>query len=638
MFDFVRNNTKLMMGLLFLLIIPSFVMFGIEGYSRFNERGETVAVVNGHKITQQDWDAAHRQQVDRIRATSPNVDAKVLDSAFARYSTLERLVRDRVIEEAMTDLHLTTSDAQLARQLQQDPNIAALRDKEGKLDMERYKQLAASQGMTPQQFETQMRVQMARDQVLQGVVRSGLASSMQADTTLNAFFQQREVAIKRLEPSAYVSQVQSTAEELQQHYQSHSAQFQSTEQADIEYVVLSLDAVLPTITLNEADVKTYYEQNLSRLSGTEQRRASHILLSVAKDAPAADKQAVKAKAQAVLDEARKTPQRFAELAKKHSQDPGSAANGGDLDFFARGAMTPPFENAVFSMQKGQISDLVESDFGYHIIRLTDIKSPPVPSFAQMRPEIEVELKKQMAQRKFAEWAEKFSNEVYEQADSFKSVADNMKLQVVKAQGVTRNAAGNPKAVWNHPKLLETLFSAASIEKKRNTEAVEVAPSTLVSARITRHEPTRTRPFDEVQAQVKTQLQLQKAAELARKQGSQSLVEWQANPAQATVGAPVTVSRRQPQGLPPAVLDAVLSAPSQKLPQVVGVDLGAQGYVVARVNKVLTNVSEAAEQAQGREAFKSAWTQAQALAYFESLKKKYKVEIKAAKPTDPVLGS
>src|SRR5665811_1597038 len=159
-----------------------------------------------------------------------------------------------------------------------------------------------------------------------------------------------------------------------------------------------------SISTNEADLKTYYEQNAARLSGKEERRASHILINAPKNAPAADRQKARARAQELLQEVRKAPESFADVAKKNSQDTGSAANGGDLDFFARGAMVKPFEDAVFAMKKGDISEVVESDFGYHIIQLTDIKTPKQRSFEELRPTIEADLKTQQAQAKFAETA------------------------------------------------------------------------------------------------------------------------------------------------------------------------------------------------------------------------------------------
>jgi peptidyl-prolyl cis-trans isomerase D len=632
MFDFVRNNTKIMMGLLFLLIIPSFVMFGIEGYSRFNDGGVVVAKVNGNKIVQAEWDAAHKREVDRIRASMPNVDVKMFDTPEAKYATLERLVREQVIAAAAQKLHLVASDARLARELQQSPSIASLRSADGKLDMERYKQMVASQGMTPEMFETQVRADLSNRQVIQGVQASAYATPAQTQTALNAFMQRREAQILNFPATDFLSKVSLSDADLKAYYDKNAAQFQSPESADIEYVVLDIESLRQTVTVNEQDLKTYYEQNLQRLSSKEERRASHILITAAKDAPEAEKKAARAKAEDLLKLVKAKPASFAEVARKNSQDPGSAVKGGDLDFFGRGAMVKVFEDAAFSMKKSDISDVVESEFGYHIIQLTDIKSPKAQSFESLRPSLEADLKKQQAQKKYAELAESFSNMVYEQSDSLKPVSDKLKLNIQKASQVARvPAASAPAKNWlNHPALLQALFSDASLQKNRNTEAVEVAPNTLVSARVIKHHPATTLPFADVKDTVKRNLTQEKAAEMAKAQGEQRVAALK----NSTDGLPnaIVLSRDKSQKQLPQVVDAVLKADPAKLPFVTGVDLGAQGYAVVRVTKVLPPEADNKElMAQAQQQFTQLWGTAETLAYLAHLKSVLKAEILVAKP-------
>ena len=181
MFDFVRKHTKIMMVLMFLLIIPSFVLFGIDGYNRYRDKGDVVAQVGGRAITQAEWDAAHKAETERIRASMPNLDPKLLDSPQARYATLERLVKDQVLTQTADSLRLTTSDARLARDLQENPTIAALRRPDGSLDMARYGQLVASQGLTPEGFEARVRQDISVRQVEAGVIGSGFAPAAMAD-------------------------------------------------------------------------------------------------------------------------------------------------------------------------------------------------------------------------------------------------------------------------------------------------------------------------------------------------------------------------------------------------------------------------------------------------------------------------
>ena len=483
MFDFVRQHNRIMQFLLFLLIFPSFVLFGIDGYNRSREKGNTVATVDGYEITQTEWDNAHRAQVDRMRNAMPTMDVKLFDTPEAKYSTLERLVRDRLLQAAANTLRLGASDQRLANELQQNPSIAALRRADGSLDIERYRQLLSSQGMSPEMFEAQVRADLASRQVMAGVGTSSFVSSALADVTLNAFYEQRQVQVARFAPSDYVAQIKPTDADIEAYYKAHTDMFQSAERADVEYVVLDLASVQKGIVVPEAELKTYYEQNMARLANLEERRASHILINADKAAPAAERDKAKAKAQELLAAVQQSPDKFAELARKNSQDTGSAAKGGDLDFFARGAMVKPFEEAVYALKKGEISGVVETEFGFHIIRLTDIKQPKQKSFEEMRPSLEADVRRQLAQRKFAEAAEQFTNMVYEQSDSLKPVADRLKLEVQNAKGLTRDAAAGASPLTN-PKLLAAIFSADSVEKKRNTEAVELAPNQLAAARIT----------------------------------------------------------------------------------------------------------------------------------------------------------
>ena len=632
MFDFIRKHTKVTMALLFLLIVPSFVLFGLDGYSRSSEKGVAVAEVDGKEITQSDWDRAHQNEVDRLRTSMPTLDVKLLDSPQARYATLEQLVRDRVIAAAAEKFKFTTSDQRLARELQQSPEIAALRRPDGTLDMERYRQLLGSQGMTPEMFEANVRADLSRRQVLAGVGASGFSSATAAAMALNAYFEKREIQVARFNTADLAAKLNPTDAELEQFYKANEKLFQAPEQANIEYVLLDVDAVKKNISVNEADLKTYYEQNAQRLSVAEERRASHILITSPKTASAAEREKAKAKAEELLAVVKKAPDTFADVARKNSQDPGSAINGGDLDFFARGAMVKSFEDAAFSMKKGDLSGVVESDFGYHIIKLTEIKAPKQRSFEEMKTELEADLKKQQAQKKFSETAEAFTNGVYEQSDSLKPIAERLRLEVKSAANVARQPVAGAKGVLANPKFLNALFAPDAIEKKRNTEAVEVAPSQLASGRIVQYTPARTQPFDEVKGIVRQRWLAQRGAEEARKEGAAKLAVWKATPASAALSEPLLVSREQTQKLPTQIVDAALRADASALPAFAGVDLGAQGYAIVKVGKVVPRDAplEAAAK-QERDQYTQWWTSAENLAYYNGLKERFKAEILATRP-------
>ena len=639
MFDFFRNNMKFLMGLLMLLIIPSFVLFGVEGYSSFRQSNEVVARVGKTDITRPELDEAHRQEVDRLMASVPGLDRALLESAASRQATLERLIDERVLAQAAQDGHFLTTDQRLARELTQDPNIAALRKADGTLDVERYRELLRAQGLTPEQFEAGVRADLARRQVVQGVTQSALVADSVAQPALRAFFEQRELQVARFNPADFLARVQISDADLQQHYTANAARYQTPEQIDVEYLVLDLDAVMRGLTVSEADLRAYYEQNQAQLGQQEQRRASHILLLADAKAAPAEKDKVRAEAQALLAQLRESPSRFAELAKARSQDPGSAAQGGDLDFFARGAMVKPFEEAVFALQKGQISDVVESEFGFHIIQLTDVRMPKPEPFEQVRPRLEEELKRQQAQRRYAEAAEDFSNLVYEQGDTLAPAAQKLGLTVQKAEGVLRTgpaadpAASSAHAVLSQPRLLQALFANDAISRKQNTEAIEVGQNRLVSARVLAHRPAQQRPLADVLPQVREALLAERAQALAVEEGKARLAAWQQDASGAPLSPTQVVSRANPQGLPPAALTAALSAPAgPSVAAWAGVDLGPQGYWVLRVNRVLERQAPSAEQAaQERQQLVQLWAQAETRAYLQALRARYKTEIVTSKP-------
>jgi len=633
MFDLVRKHTKVLMFLMFLLIIPAFVLVGVDGYNRFNSNTVVVAKVGGRDITQAEWDFAHKNETDRIRANAPSIDAKLLDSPIARYTTLERLVRERVLAEAAEKSRLNTSDARLARELQQNPSIASLRRADGTLDMDRYRQLAASQGLTPEGFEARVRRDLSLRQVESGVLGTGFVVPAVADVALGAFFEKREIQWVDIPSSSFTSEISPNEADIEAYYKANAQQFQASESVNIEYAVLDIDTIKKSLTINEQDLKSYYDQNAARLSGNEERRASHILITAAKDAPAAERDKAKARAQELLAQARKAPVEFANLAKKNSQDPGSAASGGDLDFFARGAMVKPFEDGAFAMKKGDISDVVESDFGYHIIQLTDVKEPKQRSFEELRAGIDADLRAQQAQRKFAESAEAFTNGVYEQSDSLRPVAERLKLDIKTADKLTRTPARGASGPSANTRFLAALFSDDAVQKKRNTEAIEVGPNQLVSGRVVSHSPARTLPLSEVHAAVREKLVASRAAEMARKDGEARLASWKANPAQAASATTVTVSRDQPQGVAPMVLEAALRADPTKLPAQLGVDLGTQGYAVLTVKRIVSRTApDDATAKQARTQFGQVWASAENQAYYAMLKDRYKVTILVPRPS------
>ena len=617
MFDFIRTHSRLVLGIMVLLIFPSFVFFGIQGYSRFTDgTNETVAKVDGTSITRAEWDQAHQRNIERLRQRMPNVDAKLLESAQLKRETLDGLVRDRVLLDTARDLHLVPDDLRLQRLFVNDPQFAGLRNPDGSVNRE----LLAAQGLSVPMFEQQLRQEFGMQQVLQSVGQSSFAPMGIVGTSLDALLQRREVQLQRFDAAEYQSRVHPTDADLQAYYKANEAQFRAPDQASIQYVVLDLDALGKDIKVPEADLRRYYDENISRYTQAEERRASHILIKAEPD-----KKAARARAEALLAEVRKSPASFAEVARKNSQDPGSAAQGGDLDYFGRGMMTKPFEDAAFAMKEGEISDIVESDFGFHIIKLTGIRGGEKKPFESVRADIEAEVRKSLAQKKYADAAEQFTNTVYEQSDSLQPVIDKLGLALQTAT-VQRTPAAGASGVLASAKLLTAVFGDDALRNKRNTDAVEVGPNQLASARVLQYTPAHTLPLAEVKDRVLARVIAVQAAALAHADGLKRLAEVQKSATEA-LPTTLTVSRRQTENQPPAVIDAVLRADSAKLPVVIGVDLGPQGYVVARITQVLPRDAVPGGDAPLQQQYTQAWANAESQAYLESLKQRHKAEIK-----------
>ncbi|MBK1686806.1 SurA N-terminal domain-containing protein [Rubrivivax gelatinosus] len=624
MFDFVRNHSRLVLGIMVLLIFPSFVFFGIQGYTGFSEGGAvTVAKVDGQSISRAEWDAAHQDNVERMRRQRPDVDVRLLETPEMKRETLDGLVRDRVLIATARQYHLVPDDARLQRLFVSDPQFAGLRNPDGSVNRD----ILAAQGMSVEAFEQQLRQEFGMQQVLGAVAQSSFTPPAVGATSLDALLQRRAVQIQRFDANAFRAQATPADADLQAYYEAHSAEFRAPEQAQIEYVVLDLATLARDVAVPEEDLRRYYEENASRYTQAEERRASHILVRVDPSAPADEKKAAKARAEQLLAEVRRSPNSFAEVARKNSQDPGSASRGGDLDFFGRGMMAKPFEDAVYAMKPGEISNVIETDFGYHVITLTGLRGGQKKSFESVRAEVEQEVRRSLAQKRYAEAAETFTNTVYEQSDSLKPVIDKLKLQKQTAT-VLRQPAPGASGALGSAKLLEAVFADDAVRNKRNTDAVEIGPNQLASARIVEYSPARTLPLAEVRERVREAVVVQKAAALAKAEGAKRLEALKKTPNEA-LPISLTVSRAQPQGLPRPIMEAVLRADPKQLPAVVGVDLGSQGYAVVRVTQVLAREAEPSTDAMLQQQLAQTWATAEAMAYLDALKRRTKAEIKQA---------
>ncbi len=630
MFEFVRKHNRLFQLVLLLLILPSFAFVGMQGYTSMMDGANAgVASVDGRKISQAEWDVAQREQAERIRRQSPGVDAKLLDTPEVKRQALEGLVNERTLKVAAEHQHFTPSVESVNARFWNDPQFAFLRNPDGTVN----KALLAAQGMTPSIFMERLRQDYAIRQVTGPIESSVAVGAAAPKLAFDALLQQREVQVQRFDVKDFAAKINPSDTDIEAFYKepANAAKFQLPESAQIQYVVLDLEALKKDVKFSEDDLQTYYKENAARYGVPEERRASHILIKVDRSAPAEERTKAKAKAEEILAQVRKNPAEFAALAKKNSQDEGSGANGGDLDFFSRGAMVKEFDAAVYAMKQGEISNLVETDFGYHIIQLTGTRGGDKKPFEAVRAEVENEVRKQLAQRRYSEAAEQFGNLVYEQSDSLQPAADKLKLQLQTATVQRQPQAGAPGPLAS-VKLLDAIFGADALRNKRNTEAVETGASQLVSARVTQHNPARVPPLADVKDKVRDQLVRKLASEQARKAGEARLAALKANPTDAAgLEAAVPVSRAKPQSLTRVQLEAVLGADAAKLPSAVGVTADDGGYVVVRINQLQPRDATVIDDKRAAQQYAGAWARAEGQAYLAALKSQYKAVIKVAAP-------
>ncbi|OLL31355.1 peptidylprolyl isomerase [Burkholderia sp. SRS-W-2-2016] len=630
MLDFFRNHQRLMMFMLILVILPGLGFVGIQGFRGFFDETANVASVNGHKITRAEYDDAMRQQLDRARQMlGAQFDMKTFDTPERRRQMLDGMIEQRVLADETQRLHLTASDDAVRRTLMADPVISSLKNPDGSIDVERYKQLLAMQGMTPDQYDERVRYSLSMQQLPAAIQGSAFTSKTLAQHLTELAEQQREVQGIAFHPRDYAAKIQPTDAQLQAYYDAHRNDFATPATATIQYLVMSPATLAASVAPSDADLKKFYEENIAHFRTEGQVRASHILIVAPKDASAADKAKAKQKAEDLLAQINAHPDQFAQIAQQNSQDPGSAPKGGDLGYFGRGMIAggQAFDDAVFGLKKDEVSGIVQTDFGFHIIKVTDVKPPVTTPFEQVKEQIARDLKTQLATKAFTEGSEGFTSLVYEKAKSLQPAADKFKLQI---QTATVTPQPDPKlpadSPLNNAKFLAAVFANDSVTARNNTQAIDVGNNTLIAARVTDFKAAAVPAFDAVKDAVRQRVIAAQANEAARKDGAAKLAEFEKSKTTAGFSSPLKVSRNDAQGVPPEALSAIYKVDAQKLPAYVGVDLGDDGYAIYRVNQVVAGAPvDEHRLAAAQQQIAQVDVQSQAEAYVKALRERSKVK-------------
>lgn len=625
MYDLVHKHQRVAQFILGLIMIP-FAFFGVDYYFRQNDGAGEVAKFDGGKVSEADFAQAIREQQDNLRRSQQGVDPTLFDNPEVRFNLLQQLLRERLVEKKSRDLHFRISNEQIFERIAADPRF-----REGdRFSLDLYKRLLNQAGIAEPAYEESIRRQLLTERIVDPISRGGIVPKAAAAAFVNLVEQQRDVEVAIVDADASVKDVKVDDAQVKAFYDGNAAAFKTPEEVKFEYVILTQDALLPQVAVTPDEVKAQYAAASKSYTQEEQRQAAHILIAVKPDASDAERAAAKKSAEEIFAQVKANPAKFADIAKQQSQDPGSASQGGDLGSNPRGTMVKAFDDAVFSMKPGEIVGPVQSEFGWHVIRLVAVTPSRTRPFDEVRTQIETDLKRQKVAQKFAAAADQFQNLVYEQADSLAPVGKALGLTVETSPMVTRAQA--QQIAMGSAKLVQALLSPESIAAKRNTEAIEIGPNALMAARIIEFKPAAPRPYEAVKDEIRNQLVRRAAVELAQKAGRDKLALLEQGRTDREVGVTfakaVPVARnRQQAGFTPEAVNRIFQADATKLPRYVGAPSERGGFAIYKlVNVVNPPAAEPEKLAAARTRIGEVQNREVFDAYVAALKAKANVEI------------
>lgn len=578
MLDSIRHIAQGWLGKAVLVLIAvTFSLFGIESYLSSAGANAAVAEVNGADVSIQAYESALKNMRNALQ--KQGMDPDQLDKPEYKAMVLNNLIDKKILLKEIKDAKYAISDSHLSTYITGLPEF----QKNGKFSQEQYDQLLTQNQLTPKIFEEGMRQDLLTQQAQDGLVKLGFISNARKQEALKVANQKRVVSVAEIKAKDFAKDVTVSPDKVKSYYDKHKAKLLVPEKVKIEFVVLSANSLITGVNVDNDEVKQFYDENITAYQGDEQRRASHILISFGAKTSADEKNAAKAKAEGILAMVNANPSSFESIAIKESQDPGSATKGGDLGVFGRGAMVKPFEEAAFSLGVDEISGLVESEFGYHIIKVTEILGES-NDYASVKPRVKADLMFQKAQFMFAEKAEDFSNMVYEQSESLAPIAEAFSTQLQKSEWVTREEGAN---IFKNKQIMDLVFSPESIADRRNTEALEVSPNNLVSARVIDYKAPTPRTFDEVKQGIEDLIKLEEASKLAVEKGKKALKALSAGEQVADLDwiPEVTVDRKNASGLTDLAMRQVFKTSTAKLPSYSGLADANLGYLLVKVADV-----------------------------------------------------
>ena len=621
----IRDNSQGWIAKTIIGIIIALMAFtGIEALFTASSNKQNAAEVNGEDISQNELgqavDMQRRQLAQQLsQQLGKDFDPAMLDEKLLRESALKGLIDRKLLLQGAADAKFGFSDAALDQQLLQTPEFQV----DGKFNADRFDQVIRQLGYSRMQFRQMLGQEMLIGQVRAGVAGSAFVTDAQVDAFARLEKQTRDFATLTL--PANPAAVKVTDDEIKAHYEEHAKEFMSPEQVVLEYVELKKSSFFDKVQVKDEDLQAAYQQEIANLS--EQRRAAHILIEVNDKMNEAQAQAKAQEIEARLAKG----EDFAALAKQFSQDPGSANKGGDLGYAGKGVYDPAFEDALYALDKDQVSQPVRTSFGFHLIKLLGVEAPSVPTFASLKDKLTNDLKSQQVEQKFVEATKQLEDSAFESSDLAQPAQDlGLKVQTTApfgregGEGLTANRA-----------IIQAAFSPEVLEEGSNSNTLELDPETVVVVRSKEHLQPQQLPLEQVAGTIRTQLVKEHASAAVKAKGEAllaglrdgkiPLAASQEGQAWKTLEA---VTRNQ-DGVEPTVLQTLFRMPKpdgKDKPEFASVTAADGSYVIVRLNGV--NEASAptdAEKTQYRRFLASRAGQQDFAAYRAELESKAKIE-------------
>ena len=607
------------------VVILTFALFGVETYNKSGGSAPFVAEVGGSKIFLQTYEEELKSQQNRLREAGQR-NPQVLYGKEFKTDILDRFINERLLLSQASKLGYSGNEAAIWAYIQNAPELQV----NGKFSEEKFQRFLDGNRINRKQYVAKIVQDQLKQDLLVSQAQTGIASRSMATHLAGILAEQREVSKSVVSAAALAGQVKLDPAQIQGYYDAHPELSRIAEQARVAYVVLSPEAVLAQLEVTEADARAYYTAHAAQFTEPENREVAHILIRVAEDAKPEAQQAARQKAEQLLQQARKNPQGFGELAKQNSQDPLTAAKGGSFGLIQRNSIFKQVEDVAFAMTAGEVRGPVQSPAGLHIVMVKAIAGGGQRKFEDVRAMVTEAAKREIAIRKFNEEVEQFGDLVYSKNDSLKPAADKYGVAIQTSDWFGRQ--GPAQGILKNERLLAAIFSSDVVMNKKNTEPVEVSTNTLVAARILEYKPAGNKPLEAVKDEIEAQLRKEQASALAGKQGKAYVAELQQGkvPGALKFDTPAKVGREDlaKSGLDQTAMEAIYRVSAKKLPAYTGASLANGDFAVFKISAVSSN-EQLRQQAQQFLPISIAQSQSEQVvrSYLQSLRQETKVKVK-----------